>query len=87
MRGVGKVTAEDESAVGCIGGAGVRVVICFSWLADTVDGETGGDKSAGLLFDQHLAAEEDGFGLDTRPQDELERLVCLKMYPEFFDDP
>ena len=72
VRSIGEVGAENEGTIGGVGSPCVGVIVGFTQLAAAVDGEAGGDGAVGFLFDQHLAAEEYGFGLDTGTRDELE---------------
>ena len=61
VRSIGEVGAENGGVWSpCVG-----VIVGFTRLAAAIDGEAGGDGAVGFLFDQHLAAEEYGFGLDT----------------------
>ena len=65
----------------------VGVVVGFPRLAAVIDGEAGGDDAVGFPLDQHLAAEEYGFGLDTGTRDELEGLVSVEVFAQFFCYP
>ena len=51
---IGEVGAEDEGTIGCVGGSCVCIVVGFTWLAATVDGEASSDNAVGFLLDQHL---------------------------------
>ena len=51
---IGEVGAEDEGTIGCVGDSCVGVVVGFTWLAATIDGEAGNDNAVGFLLDQHL---------------------------------
>ena len=83
MGSIGEVGAEDEGAIGCIRGSCVGVVVGFTWLAATIDGEAGSDDAVGFLLDEHLTTEEDSFGFDTGAGNKLEGLVGVEMFSQF----
>ena len=87
VRSIGEVRAENEGTVGCVGCPCVGVIVGFTQLAAAIDGEAGGYDAVGFLLDQHLAAEELGFGLDTGTRNEFEGLISVEVFAQFFRYP
>lgn len=84
MGGVSYVGAEDEGSVGCVGGTGIGFVVGCLGLFATIDSEAGGDESAGLFLDQHLAPKYDILRFNLGPCDRCKRFVRVEMFGEFF---
>lgn len=87
VRSIGEVGAENEGAIGGVGSPCVGVIVGFTRLAAAIDNEAGGDGAVGFHFDQHLAAEECGFGLDTGTRNKLEGQVSVEVLAKFLCYP
>ena len=87
MRSIGEVGAENEGTFGCVECPCVGAVVGFTRLAAAIDGEADGDDTVGFLLDQHLAAEEYDFGLDTGTRNEFEGLISVEVFAQSFCYP